>query len=54
MAGTGDPADILASARILKEAKGERAVKIQEKVSKRMSKRLAQIQGVGGAALLPT
>ncbi len=54
MAGTGDPADILASARILKEAKGERAVKIQEKVSKRMRKRLAQIQGVGGAALLPT
>ena len=47
MAGTGDPADLVASVRLLKEARGESAVKIQERVSERMRKSMEQIRAAG-------
>lgn len=47
MAKSGDPGDIIASARILKGAKGERAVKIEEKISEKMRRRLDQIRSIG-------
>jgi hypothetical protein len=47
MSRSGDPRDIIASARILKLAQGETAVRIQEKISKKMHKRLQQIQTAG-------
>ena len=47
VAKSGDPGDIIASARILRGAKGERAVKIEEKISEKMRKRLEQIRSIG-------
>lgn len=47
MSRSGDPRDIIDSARILKLAQGEKAVRIQEKISNKMRKRLQQIQTAG-------
>jgi ribosome maturation protein Sdo1 len=47
MASTGDPSAIVASARILKDAKGDRAVRIQEDISEKMRRRLQQIRSIG-------
>jgi len=47
MASKGDPQAIITSARILKRAKGDKAVKILEKISEMMRKRLEQIRGIG-------
>jgi len=49
----GDPGGIIASARILKFARGEKAVGIQEKISLRMRARLRQIQAIGVVLLPP-
>lgn len=49
MAKSGIPGDIISSARILKDVKGERAVEIQEKVSEEMQKRLGQIRATGSS-----
>jgi hypothetical protein len=46
MADTGDPASIIDSARIMKKVKGDRAVSIQEQISDKMKKRLAQLQKI--------
>lgn len=47
MASSGDPNDIIASARILKGAMGDRAVRIEEKISNKMRRRLEQIRSIG-------
>lgn len=44
LARSGDPVNVIASARILKQGKGERALRIQEKISEKMRERLAQIR----------
>ena len=44
IADTGDPTSILKSAGIMRRAGGDRAVGIQEKISKKMRERLGQIQ----------
>jgi len=43
LADMGDPASILKSARITRRAKGDRAVRLQEKISEEMKKRQLQI-----------
>jgi hypothetical protein len=52
MAESGDPRDIIASARILSQVQGDRAVKIQEIISQEMRKRLEEIRSTG-LPLLP-
>ena len=47
IAKSGEPDDIIASARILKDSKGDRAVKITERISEKMRKRLEQIRSIG-------
>ncbi len=47
LAKSGDPKDIIASARIVRKARGDAAVRIQEEVSENMRKRLTQIRSVG-------
>lgn len=47
MARSGDPNDIIASARILRNAGGDKAVKIQERISEKMGKRLEQVRAFG-------
>jgi hypothetical protein len=44
IADMGDPTSILRSARIVRKAKGENAVSLQEKIYERMRKRQLQIQ----------
>jgi hypothetical protein len=44
MADPEDPASILRSARIMRDAKGEHAVRIEETVSRKMRERFRQIQ----------
>lgn len=51
MAKSGIPGDIISSARILKDVKGDRAVEIQEKISEEMQKRLEQIRATGSGGL---
>ncbi len=47
MTKSGDPDDIIASAGILKQARGERAVRIHESISEKMRRRLNQIRAIG-------
>ena len=51
IAKSGEPNDIIASARILKKAKGDSAVKITESISEKTRKRLEQIRSVGMSVL---
>ncbi len=44
LADAGDPASIIDSAQIIREVRGDRAVSIQEQISYKMKKRLAQLQ----------
>ena len=46
---SGDPQDIIVSARILKQAGGERAVSIQEKISEQIRKKFNRIREIGAA-----
>jgi hypothetical protein len=46
MAESGNPLDIVASAEILSKVKGEKAVRILEKISKKIRRRIAQIRAV--------
>lgn len=50
-ASSGNPVDIIKSARILKEAKGDKAIMIQETISEKMRYRLAQIQSTRISAM---
>jgi hypothetical protein len=52
IADMGDPTSILRSARIMRKAKGDSAVVLQEKIYKKMMERQLQIQEIreGGAA----
>ena len=43
----GDPTSILRSARIMSNAKGESAVRFQEKIYEKMKARRLQIQQIG-------
>jgi len=43
LAATGGPANVLAAVRLLKKAKGDIAVMIQERISQKMQGRLQQI-----------
>ncbi|MEN6440063.1 MAG: hypothetical protein ABFD97_15930 [Syntrophobacter sp.] len=45
---TADPTTIMISAGIMRNAEGDRAVRIQEKISERMHERLVQIQEITG------
>jgi hypothetical protein len=47
VAKSGDPRDIVASAAILTRVKGEKAVRILEKISKKIRKRMAEIRAIG-------
>jgi hypothetical protein len=47
MAKSGNPRDIIASARILSQVPGDRAVRIQEIISREMQKRLEEIRSTG-------
>lgn len=44
---SGNPRDIIASARLLSRCEGNRAVEIQEKISQRMRKRREEIRSIG-------
>lgn len=44
---SGNPSDIIASARLLSRCQGNRAVEIQEKISQRMRKRREEIRSIG-------
>lgn len=44
LAKSGNPGDIIKSARCLKKVKGDHAVRIQERVSEKIQKRLQQIR----------
>ena len=46
IAESGDPMDIMASAEILSKVKGEKAVKIHEKISKKIRRRIAEIRAI--------
>jgi hypothetical protein len=50
MADTGDPSSVIRSAGIMKKAKGDRVVKIQESIYEKMRERSAQIRGIGVSA----
>ena len=50
MADTGDPTSVIRSAGIMKKAKGDRVVKIQESIYEKMRERSAQIRGIGVTA----
>jgi hypothetical protein len=47
IAKSGEPSDIIASARILKKAKGDKAVKIAETISEKTRRRLEMIRSIG-------
>jgi hypothetical protein len=47
MAQSGNPGDIVASAAILSRVKGEKAVSILEKISRKIQKRTREIRAVG-------
>ncbi|MFZ2448581.1 MAG: hypothetical protein WAW37_19645 [Syntrophobacteraceae bacterium] len=51
MADTGDPTRIIDSVKIMRKARGDRAVTIQERISARMRQRLARIRELGATAL---
>ncbi len=53
MADMRDPTSIIRSASIMKRARGDRAVDIQEKISERMKKSMMLIQEVGEAGSSP-
>jgi len=46
LAKSGDPRDVVASAAILRKVKGEKAVRILEKISRKIRRRVAQIRAV--------
>ena len=46
IADMGDPTSILMSARIMKRAKGESAVRLQEKIYEKMSARRLQLRRI--------
>jgi len=46
IAKSGDPRDIVASAEILSKVKGEKAVRIHEKISKKIRRRIAEIRAI--------
>ncbi len=46
LAQSGDPEDIIKSARFLRKVKGDRAVRIQEKISQKMRARLKEIRAI--------
>lgn len=50
LAKTGDLGDLILSARILKNARGDKAVRIQERITEKMRKRQRQIQKIGCSA----
>jgi hypothetical protein len=47
MADPADPTSLIRWAGVMKKVKGDRAVKIQEAISKKMRERLVQIQEIG-------
>ncbi|MFP5212256.1 MAG: hypothetical protein ACLGPL_02650 [Acidobacteriota bacterium] len=49
-AQSGSPEDILASARILKSVRSEHALKIQERITEMMQKRIEQIRSISMSA----
>jgi hypothetical protein len=51
MADTGDPTSIMNSVHMIKKGMGDLAVGIQEKISERMKRRLAQIREIGRSRL---
>lgn len=53
IARSGSPRDIIASAQILKRVKGEKAVRIQEKISEKMRTRLNQMRALGMTMFTP-
>jgi hypothetical protein len=50
MTDPADPTSVLRSVGIMKKAKGDRAVKIQEAISEKMMERIAQIRELGVTA----
>jgi hypothetical protein len=46
IAKSGDPRDIVASAEILSKVKGEKAVRIHEKIAKKIRRRIAEIRTI--------
>jgi len=46
LAKSGDPRDIVASAGILSKVKGDKAVRILEKISKKIRRRIAEIHAI--------
>ncbi|MGV8074811.1 MAG: hypothetical protein AB2L11_09700 [Syntrophobacteraceae bacterium] len=46
LARSGDPIAVVASAQIVKQAHGDRAVEIQEKISDKMKRRLKQVRSI--------
>ncbi len=46
IAESGDPKDIVESAKILRKVKGEKAVKILEKISSKIRRRIAEIRAI--------
>ena len=46
IAKSGDPRDIVASADILSKVKGEKAVRILEKISRKIRRRIAEIRAI--------
>ena len=53
MADLGDPASVIRSARNMRNARGEHAVSVEEKISRKMRERFKQIQELCSAALPP-
>ncbi len=54
MADTGDPTSIIRSVGMVKKGMGDRAVRIQERISDNMRQRMAQIKRVGSKMLVST
>lgn len=52
MVDCGDPMSLVRSAEVLKKAKGDRAVRIQEQVSENMRDRLRQVRQIASARLM--
>lgn len=46
IAKSGDPGDIVASAEILSKVKGDKAVRIHEKIAKKIRRRIAEIRAI--------
>ena len=51
MAESGNPGCIVASMRLLRQARGDNAVRIQENISRRITARLEQIRAAGTAGM---